>query len=117
MAKKILVIDDEVMILDAIRIIFEDLGIEVRTTPDPAAGAKDAAETAYDLVLTDLRMPVMNGAEIVEQVRARRPDARILVITGYPNDPLVERALTAGAIGLLRKPFEIAAILEWLGKP
>ena len=114
MGKSILVIDDETMILDAIRIIFEDMGIEVRTTSDPAEGARDAVENDYDLVLTDIRMPVMNGAEIVEAIRARKPDARVLVITGYPNDPLADRAMKAGAIGLLRKPFEITTILDWL---
>jgi DNA-binding NtrC family response regulator len=116
MGKSILVIDDETMILDAIRIIFEDMGIAVRTTSDPEAGARDAVENDYDLVLTDIRMPVMNGAEIVEAIRASKPEARVLDITGYPNDPLAERAMKAGAIGLLRKPFEITTILDWLKK-
>jgi DNA-binding NarL/FixJ family response regulator len=49
-----------------------------------------------------------------EAVLAKKPKARILVITAYPNDPLVERAIRAGAVGLLRKPFEIAKILDFL---
>ena len=77
-------------------------------------GTDEAIRGAYDLILTDIRMPGRNGAEITEAVRAARPDARILVITAYPNDPLAERALAAGAIGLLRKPFEIAKILDFL---
>jgi len=112
--KSILVIDDETMILEAIKIIFEDMGYSVHTTSDPLKGTEEAIHGTYDLILTDIRMPQRNGAEITEAVRAARPDARILVITAFPNDALAERALAAGAVGLLRKPFEIARILDFL---
>ncbi len=114
MAKSILVIDDEDMILDAIKIIFEDMGYAVQTTTDPLLGTEEAVAKDFDLILTDVRMPVRNGAEVTEAVLARKPSARILVITAYPNDPLAERAVRAGAIGLLKKPFEIAKILDFL---
>ncbi len=114
MGKSILVIDDEEMILDAVKVIFEDMGISVTTTSNPVQGEQEAINSAYDLVLTDIRMPTRNGAEIVEAILAKKPGARVLVITAYPNDPLAERAIKAGAIGLVRKPFEIAKILEYL---
>ena len=114
MAKSILVIDDELMILDAIKIIFEDMGYTVQTTSDPLQGTEEAISKDFDLILTDVRMPVRNGAEVTEAVLARKPGARILVITAYPNDPLAERAVRAGALGLLKKPFEIAKILDFL---
>jgi len=113
-AKSILAIDDEEMILDAIKIIFEDMGYSVHTTSDPVKGTEEALANDYDLVLTDIRMPARNGAEIVEAVLEKKPGTRILVITAYPNDPLAERAIKAGAVGLLRKPFEIAKILDFL---
>jgi CheY-like chemotaxis protein len=114
MPKSLLVVDDEQMILDAIKIIFEDMGYEVITTTVPAEGIAAAVARPFDLILTDLRMPVSNGAEVTEAIRAARPDARVLVITGFPNDPLVRRALDAGAIDIVRKPFEIAKILDYL---
>ena len=114
MAKSILVIDDETMILDAIKIIFEDMGYSVHTSSDPLKGTEEAIRGSYDLILTDIRMPVRNGAEITEAILAARPHARILVITAFPSDPLAERALKAGAVGLLRKPGEIAKILDFL---
>jgi len=113
-AKSILVIDDEVMILDAIKVIFEDMGYSVQTTSDPLQGTEEAIAKDFDLILTDVRMPVRNGAEVTETILARKPGARILVITAYPNDPLAERAVRAGAVGLLKKPFEIAKILAFL---
>jgi CheY-like chemotaxis protein len=112
--KSILVIDDEEMILDAIQVIFGDMGYEVETTPDPVHGTARAIARDFDLILTDLRMPTRNGAEVTEAIRARKPDARILVITAYPSDPLAERAIKAGAVGLVKKPFEIAKILEFV---
>lgn len=114
MGKSILVIDDETLILDAIKTIFEDMGYSVQTTPDPVQGTEKTIQNEYDLILTDVRMPVRNGAEITEAIIASRPAGRILVITAYPNDPLVQRAMSAGAIGLLKKPFEIAKILDFL---
>ena len=114
MAKSILVIDDETMILDAIKIIFEDMGYHVHTTSDPLQGTEEAIAGDFDLIITDVRMPARDGAQVTEAVLARKPKARILVITAYPKDPLAEQAIRAGAVGLLRKPFEIAKILEFL---
>ncbi len=114
MGKRILVVDDEEMILNAIKLILEDMGHAVDVCSDPAAGEKMALEQSYDLILVDLRMPGKNGADVTTAVLARKPESRVLVITAYPGDPLAARALDAGAVGLLKKPFEIAKILDFL---
>jgi DNA-binding NtrC family response regulator len=113
-AQSILVIDDETLILDAIKIIFEDMGYLVETASDPVRGTEAALSRDFDLILTDLRMPGRNGAEIIEAIMAQKPKARVLCITAYPNDPLAEKAIAAGAVGLLKKPFEIAKVLDFL---
>ncbi len=112
--KSILVIDDETAILDAIKIIFEDMGYAVEVFADPQAGMEEALRNDYDLILVDIRMPGMNGAEVTEGIRKAKATARILIITAYPTDPLAARALEAGAFGLLKKPFEIGKILDFL---
>jgi DNA-binding NtrC family response regulator len=112
--KSILVIDDDEMILYAIKTIFEDMGYSVTITTDPVEGIRNALEDDFDLVITDIRMPGKNGAEVVDAVLAKRPDARILLVTSHPTDPLAVQGLKAGAIGLLKKPFEIMKILEFL---
>ncbi len=114
MQKSMLVIDDEPMILDAIKIIFEDMGFDVQTSSDPVEGTEVALARDFDLIVTDIRMPSRSGAEVTEAVLAKKPKARILVITAYANDPLAQRAIAAGAVGLLKKPFEIAKILDFL---
>ena len=78
------------------------------------AGVEEASRGIYDLILVNIRMPGMNGAEVTRRVRAVKPDARVLIVTAFPNDPLVAKAREAGAFALLKKPFEIAAVLDLL---
>lgn len=112
--KRILIIDDEESVLFAVRTILSDMGYQVETRSDPAEGEREALANEFDLILVDLRMPQRNGAEITETVRANKPSSNLLMITGYPSDPLLRRALDAGACGVVRKPFEIGKILEYL---
>lgn len=112
--KRILVIDDETMILEVVKSIIEPMGYEVRTTNDPQEGQQRAIEEKFDLVVVDLRMPLYNGAQIVLTIKQAHPDQQIVVATGYPGDPLAQEALDAGAAALLKKPFEIAKLLEFL---
>ena len=112
--KKILVIDDEKMIVDAMQVILEDMGYRVKGFQNSQDGEKDALENDYDLILVDLRMPEKNGAEVTESILKEKPNARILMITAHPTDPLARRALDAGAMALIKKPFEIAKILDFL---
>lgn len=114
--KSVLVIDDEKAILEAIDTILTDLGYAVTTHRDAEKGERAALSSDFDLILIDIIMPEKNGAEIVEAIMARKPEASILVITGYPSDPLVKRAVAAGAKGLIKKPFEIATIMDFLDR-
>ena len=114
MGKKVLVIDDETMMLDAIKTILEEMGHHVECFSISAEGEKKALEDDFDLILTDIRMPEKNGADLAEAILKEKPTAKILVITAFPNDPLAKRALDAGAKGLVKKPFDIGKILEHL---
>jgi DNA-binding NtrC family response regulator len=115
MKKLILVIEDDTSILDAIRAMFEDMGHEVRIATDPVLGTVDAIAGEFDVIVTDARMLRRSGAEVTERVLARRPGARIVVITTIPEDPLAGRALRAGAIGVLEEPFDPEKARELIG--
>jgi len=114
LGKKVLVIDDEQMILDAIETILEDMGYHVATFSNPLEGEKEAIENTYDLILVDIRMPDRNGAEVTETILKAKPDAKILILTAHPTHPLAKKALDWGAKALLKKPFEISKILDFL---
>lgn len=112
MAKKILMIDDDELIRDSMELIFSDFGVDVKTIGDGEQGVQLALEFDYDLILCDMRMPGLNGAQTVSRILQIKPTARIMVLTAFPGDPLVQKALTSGAIGVMKKPFEVAKLLD-----
>lgn len=112
--KRILVIDDEEMILEVMKTVIEPMGYHVETLSDSTVGLRRAVDDEWDLIVVDLRMPTTNGADIVQAVLSAKPHQRVLIATGYPNDPLAGKALQTGAVALLRKPFEIAKILNFV---
>jgi len=114
MGKRILVIDDEEMILNALKLILEDMGYEVFTFQDPVQGEKEGKTKDFDLIILDLRMPNRNGADVATAILKEKPESRVLILTAYPSDPLAKKALDAGALALLKKPFEISKILDFL---
>ncbi|RKX96263.1 MAG: response regulator [Spirochaetes bacterium] len=116
MKKRILVIDDEEMILNAIKLILEDMGYSVNCFSNSEEGEKEAIANDYDLIILDLRMPKKNGAEITKSIIEKKPNAKILILTAYPTDPLAKKALDSGAKSLLKKPFEISKILDFIEK-
>jgi CheY-like chemotaxis protein len=113
-APRLLVIDDEESILITTKLILEDLGCTVDTMIDPRAGLAQAIAADYDLIITDIKMPEMSGASLVRLVLENKPKARILAVTADPEDPVALDALRAGAIDILKKPFSIPRLLDFL---
>ena len=104
---KVLVVDDESSMRFLLRMVFETEGFEVVEAHHGAAALERMKETEPDLVVTDLMMPVMNGRELIERLRADAETAGIpiLVLSATAN------AEVAGADAALRKPFDIDALL------
>jgi len=71
---------------------------------------------APDLILTDLRMPGMDGLALLREARQRRPGTPVVVVTAYASDEAAQRALDAGARALLPKPFTSAELLRTVGQ-
>ena len=114
MNKRILLVDDDELILESFEMIFEDLGYEVVTRSDSVQGVETALGSDFDLILSDIRMPGVNGAQVIERILAGKPGAKIYVLTAYPGDPIVQAAFDAGALGLMKKPFDVGKILDLL---
>lgn len=112
--KKILVVDDDQTVVNAMKEVLDGLGCETTVTTSADTGEKLASGGDFDLMLIDLMMPERNGAELTRRVLAEKPDLPVLVITGHPHDPLAGEALSAGARSLVGKPFEIGKILNFL---
>lgn len=109
----ILIIDNEIPILEALQTILEDFNFTVVTCDNALEGEKIGIEQQFDMILLDIRMPEKNGAEVTKSILTKRPESNIFVITGFPGDQLTGKALENGARGVIKKPFEIAKILEF----
>jgi len=116
MKKRIFLLDDDALILESFEMIFSDLGLEVETCGESHLGVEKALASEFDLLISDIRMPGLNGAQAIRAIKLRKPQARIYILTAYPGDPLVQAALEAGAEGVMKKPFEINKVLDLVGE-
>lgn len=106
MTERILVIDDGLDMLMLIRMIIEDsTDYEVETTNNPSEGLKMLAERDYDLVITDLKMPGMDGLEVSEELWKIKPDIPVIIITAYGSPEAADEALKKGVADFITKPF------------
>jgi DNA-binding response OmpR family regulator len=105
-AKRLLIIDDEPHLREVMRLALETQGYEVVTAADGPGGLERfGTGAAWDLVLLDQRMPGMDGLDVLRELRARDPQARVVMATAYGTIELAVDAMKAGALDFLRKPF------------
>jgi PAS domain S-box-containing protein len=113
----ILVVEDEEIVRTWITRMLEHRGYRVIAVAS-AAAALDAVEreSALDAVLTDLAMPGMSGRELAQQVHERRPGLPVLGMTGYSDDQVTRRGLSAPGVPVLHKPFTAEVLVRALRK-
>jgi CheY-like chemotaxis protein len=102
---RILVIDDEEVVHVSLRRILGRGGHQVDTELSAVSGLERLAGQPYDLVITDLMMPEMNGIELLKEMRARGLNVPVLMITGYPTISTALEALRLDAMDYIAKPF------------
>jgi two-component system cell cycle sensor histidine kinase/response regulator CckA len=119
----ILIVDDEAIIRDLLERILDELGYHVILAPDGERAIeifRTQAET-IDCVLLDMVLPGMDGAEVFGAMRQLKPDASVILCTGYALKGTVDEMLREGVAGVLRKPFQIeelsSALRNALDKP
>ena len=111
-AANILVIDDDETICSLFRDTLEEAGHAVTTASESSKGLEFVKGQDYDLVLLDLKMPEMDGAELFRQIRMTKPELPVTIITGYPDSDLMMKALDYGPFGVMKKPFSGSDILS-----
>ncbi|HOM29223.1 MAG TPA: sigma-54 dependent transcriptional regulator [Deltaproteobacteria bacterium] len=110
-SRRILIIDDEASIRDGCSQILERAGHEVESTGDAEYGLKLAMSDRFDVILLDIRLPKIEGIEILRILKKEQMvQARIIVITGYGSIPLAVEAMRLGAVNFLTKPFGAAEL-------
>jgi len=111
MARKILVVDDDAGIRDALKMILEYEGYEVLSAPDGRTALADLDSTRIDAVLLDIKMPGMDGFEILDLVVAREDAPPVLMISGHGDIQTAIEATRRVAIDFLEKPPQRERIL------
>jgi two-component system response regulator FixJ len=103
-APVIYVVDDDTDVLGSLRFLLETDGFDVRTFRSAAALLNGSDAGKADCFVIDYKMPNMNGLDLVNRLRKRDIEAPVILITGYPDETIPERAASAGIRHVLRKP-------------
>jgi DNA-binding NtrC family response regulator len=107
----ILVIDDERVICDGCRLVLAPLGFTVESCLNGRSGMEAIRRGAFDLVLLDMKLPDIDGMDILKTVHQEKPDLAVIVMTGYFTVENVVAAMKLGADDYLTKPFTDDAIV------
>ena len=116
MSKKFLVIDDEQIILDSIRKILSKEAYSLDLTTKSREGLELALNNTYDLVLTDIRMPDIGGMRILRDIKRKKPETQVIILTGYATVKSAVDAMKLGASDYLEKPFTPEILLKTIEK-
>jgi two-component system NtrC family response regulator len=107
MNQSILVVDDEVRLADVLAAALEDLGYRATAVHSARAALAELEQARFDLVLTDLRLPVMDGRALLREVRRRWPEVPVIIITAFAAVRDAVDLVKEGAFDYIAKPFEI----------
>lgn len=107
----ILVVDDEKVVRDGCQRVLTGKGYSVLTAENGRKGIDLLAKEAVDIILLDLKMPVMSGEEVLEKTSERYPDIPVIIITGHGTIDTAVECMKKGAYDFITKPFQIDEFL------
>ncbi len=111
---RVLVVDDDEDIVELVRFVLESAGYAVVTAGDGRQALAAVTAAMPDLILLDMKMPIMDGKQFAAELRRRHDDAAPIIVLTAAEDAR-KRALEIGAIGWLAKPFELPDLLRAVG--
>ena len=115
--RSILIVDDERDLLQLLKRSLEpDLSCRIQTAPNGGAALKCLDADTFDLVLADIKMPGMNGLELLEHIKRDTPDLTVVMMTAHGDIEMAVQAMKSGAYDFITKPFDHEALLLRLEK-
>lgn len=112
----ILIVDDNNMGLLARRTVLEELGYRVQTCPSPHEALEQCANFHFDVVVTDYKMPRMNGIEFIRELRRQHPGIPVILVSGFV-DALGFNESTTGADAVIQKSaHEVSHLIRAVGR-
>lgn len=113
---KMLLIDDDEWIRDSLSIYFESMGCHLNALETAEEGIEALKSQDYDIVVTDYRLPGMDGLEFLKHVQRRHPHAMKILITAYRSEEVVSEAIKMGIHDFIDKPFTAKTIEDSLSR-
>jgi len=108
---RIMIVDDDQDLAESLADLLRVFGYEVAIANNGKDALQRAQAADFDVTFMDVRMPVMNGVDSCLAIKQIKPEARIVMMTGF-KEPILERAISAGAEGPLHKPFSVDDLLK-----
>lgn len=112
----ILLVDDDVDCLDGLVAVFEPAGHQCDKFTVPEEAVEAFRKNPYDVVITDIKMPGINGIEVIKRIQLLNRKARVIVVTGYSDEETVVAAAKNRAYALFGKPINVNDLMETLFK-
>ncbi len=113
---KILVVDDELLIRDLLYDFFTNQGWEISIAEDGQKAIDFLKNREYDIILTDLKMPDMNGMDLTGRIRSLHSDLPVIIMTGYPSLDSALEALRFKVDDYIIKPFNVNQLFKVVKK-
>jgi two-component system, NtrC family, response regulator HydG len=112
----VLVVDDDAGMVDTLSDILAARGYQVAMAGSGQAAVGMMQHDSYDVVLMDIQMAGLNGVDALKAMKARTPQARVIMMTAFTRHELVEEARRATALAVLAKPLDIEQVLALIGR-
>jgi excisionase family DNA binding protein len=113
---RILVVDDEAAIRELLAKTLALAEYDVDVAPEGRTAVERLRGSSYDLLITDLRMPGVDGLAVIREARRFRPDLPVVIITGFSTETSAIEAINLGVAGYLTKPFRVPKVLAVAAK-
>ena len=108
---KVLIVDDEINLLKTLSDILNRNGYEVAVAKNGPSALSLIEKNGFDIALLDIRMPHMDGVELLERIKVQRPDIEVIIMTAYATIETAKRSIKLGAYDYIQKPLDIDEVL------
>jgi DNA-binding NtrC family response regulator len=109
---RVLVLDDEPIVCKRLQPALEKLGFAVDTFTQSVEAMHQVQQSAYDIVITDLKMKEVDGMRFLEEVKKQRPETEVIVITGFATMETAKQSFQKGVFDFIAKPFKLSEIQD-----
>ncbi len=111
---KVLVVDDKKVIGDFFDFTLGYFGHDITVVNDPREAVKAASGQKFDIAFLDIMMPEKNGVDVLREIKSVVPQLPVVMMSGYSLQEMKDKAMELGAVGCLKKPFELDDVRQMM---